>query len=475
MTLKEHRMLTESAKAEQAIEILARVIKDTPYENKIFVVGGYVRDLLLKRPSKDVDLVVDGFGLEGGIQAAEFIARQLGIYRKDSNPVIFPRFGTAKLTIKLPSGPFDIEFVAPRKEQYTPGSRKPLVSAGTIHDDAHRRDFTINALFKNLSSGEVMDLTGRSLIDLEKKIIQTTSDPDWIFQEDPLRILRAIRFAFKYNFDLPLSVIRAIKRNAAKLKDISAERIQDELNKILVTEKPSRAIRMFEITGILNIVFPELQKLVGMKQNAFHKHDAFRHTLNVLDNVPADTTLRLSALFHDIGKAATRTNNNGRIQFLGHAEAGAKITQEIMRRLKYTNDDINRVSALVKHHMDLKSAGPDAEQIQDKTLRKFIYRVADKLEPLLKLMHADNISHSDAASMPRQIDAIRNKVQGWDMASILNTKSLLDGNEIAALGATGRQIGEIKDRILLRVLENPTFTKVQAIDLARNMIAASKR
>lgn len=474
MTLKEH-ILTESAKAEQAIQLLAGVVKDTPYENKIFIVGGYVRDLLLRKPSKDVDLVVDGFGIEGGIQAAEFIAKRLGIYKKDTNPVIFPRFGTAKLTIKLPTGPFDIEFVAPRKEQYTPGSRKPLVSAGTIHDDALRRDFTINALFKNLSSGEIVDLTGRSLKDLERKLIQTTSDPDWIFQEDPLRILRAIRFAFKYNFDLPLSVVRAIKRNASKLKNISAERIQDELNKILVVEKPSRAIRMFEITGILSIVFPELQKLVGMQQNAYHKHDAFKHTLNVLDNVPPDVSLRLSALFHDIGKAVTRTDKNGKVQFIGHANAGADITREVMRRLKYSNEDIQKVTTLVKYHMDLKDVGPEGERLQDKTVRKLIFKVADKLEPLLKLMHADNISHSDAASMPRQIDAVRSRISGMDISSVLNTKSILDGNEIAALGATGRLIGEIKDRILNKVLENPNFSRDQATNLALNMIRDSRK
>jgi poly(A) polymerase len=469
MTFREH-ILLESAKAEEAIQLLADVIKNTPYENKIFLVGGYVRDLLLGRSSKDVDLVVDGFGLEGGIKAAEFIAQRLGLYKKGSNPVIFPRFGTAKLTLKLESGPYDVEFVAPRKEVYTPGSRKPLVSAGTIHDDALRRDFTINALFKNLTSGEIIDLTGRSLKDLEKKLIQTTSDPDWIFQEDPLRILRAIRFAFKYNFDLPLSVIRAIKRNADKLRNISAERIQDELGKILLVQKPSKAIRMFEITGILQIVLPELQKLVGLQQNSFHKHDAFKHTLNVLDNTPPDISLRLAALFHDIGKASTRTDVNGKVQFIGHANVGANIAKEIMRRLKYSNEDIEKVASLVRYHMDLKDGGPNAEQISDKTLRKFIYRVADKLEPILKLIHADNISHADHASMPNQIDKIRERIANWDLSSIMNTKSILDGNEIAALGAKGRLIGEIKDRILLKVLENPSFTKQQAVDLVKNMV-----
>jgi poly(A) polymerase len=462
------------SKAEEAIQLLSKTIKGTPYEKKIFIAGGYVRDLLLGRPSKDVDLVVDGFGLEGGIEAATFIAKELGIYRKDSNPVTFPRFGTAKLTVKLSTGPFDVEFVAPRKESYTPGSRKPLVSAGTILDDAARRDFTINALFKNLSSGEILDLTGRSMIDLEKKIIQTTGDPDWIFNEDPLRILRAIRFTFKYKFDLPMSVIRSIKKNAHKLKTISSERIQDELGKILLIQEPSKAIRMFKLTGILQVIMPEMQKLVGLKQNAFHKHDTFRHTLNVLDNTPADLSVRLAALFHDIGKSATKTENNGKVQFIGHAHVGAEITKELMKRLKYSTKDIEKVSNMVKFHMDLKSAGSNAEQLSDKSLRKFVFRVADGLEPLLKLIHADNVSHADHASMPNQIGKVKEKIQKMDISSILNTKSILDGNEIAALGAKGKLIGEIKNRILVKVIENPLFTKQQAINLAKNMIDSNR-
>ena len=466
----------EAAQAEEAINILADAIKGTKYENKIFLVGGYVRDTLLGKPSKDVDLVVDGEGIDGGINAAIFIAQKLGIYKENSNPVLFPRFGTAKISLKLKSGgSFDVEFVAPRKEQYIPGSRKPLVSAGTLHDDAMRRDFTINALFKNLSSGEVKDLTGRSIEDLNKKIIKTTSDADWSGGEDPLRILRAIRFAFKYNFDLPLSVIRAIKNNASKLKTISAERIQDELKKILLIEKPSRAIRMFELTGILSVILPELQKLVGLQQNAYHKHDAFMHTLNVLDNTPPEISIRLAALFHDIGKYATKTDNNGKIQFIGHADVGAKIASEIMRRLKYSNEDIEKVATIVKYHMDLKGGGPEAEALKDKTLRKLIYRVSDKLEPLLSLIHADNISHADNHVMPKQIDKIRERIKTWDLPSILNTKSLLDGNEIAELGAVGRQISEIKTRILEKVLENPGFTKQNAIQLAKNMIASFKQ
>jgi len=461
------QFLFEDSKAKDALEMVRTALIGSPFEHDVYLVGGAVRDQQLGLPIKDLDLVVDGHGLSGGLDCAIFLAKKLGIYKADSNPVIFPTYGTAKLALR---NGFDIEFVAPRKEKYSPESRKPVVSPGTLDDDAMRRDFTINALFMRLSDSELRDLTGRGLADLKRKTIQTTSDATYIFSEDPLRMLRAVRFAIKYDFKLPLSLIKAIKMNAARLQTISKERIQDEFNKILVLKKPSRAIRLFKLTGLLNQFMPELQALSGVTQNAFHKHDAFDHTLDVLDNAPPELTVRLAALFHDIGKAATRTDDGGKVRFLGHANVGAEIAVEVMRRLKYSNEDMEKIRKIVFHHMDLKFAGDDLATLQDKSLRKLIFRVADKLEPLLSLMHADNISHAEHANMPNQINGIRKRIADWDIESILNTKSVLDGNEIAAMGATGKLIGKIKARILDKVLENPEFTKKQAEGLAKSMI-----
>jgi tRNA nucleotidyltransferase (CCA-adding enzyme) len=178
----------------------------------------------------------------------------------------------------------------------------------------------------------------------------------------------------------------------------------------------------------------------------------------------------LGALFHDIGKAATRTEKNGKIQFIGHAQVGSEIAKTVMRRLKYPNDLINKVSDIVKYHMDLKSAGADASQLKDSTLRKFIFRVGHNLEDLLDVMHADNVSHSEAASMPDQIARIREKIQQMDVNDILKTQSILNGTEIMELGAKGPLIAQIKDRILTKVLENPAFTRAEAVQVARNMI-----
>lgn len=466
--------LLENENMKTALNIIKKTIAGTEFDSRIYLAGGYPRDLLLGREPKDVDFVVDG-GPESGMEAAIFIAKKLGVFKQDSNPVLFPTYGTAKLTIYVEGEPIDIEFVAPRIEKYEPGNRKPMVSPGTLDDDAHRRDFTVNSLFKNLTTDEILDLTGRGISDLNNKILQTTGDADWIFSEDPLRILRAIRFALKYDFRLPLDVIRAIKKAAPDLANISAERIQDELKKILVLTKPSRAIRLFKMTGILKMILPELQELVGLKQNMYHKDDAFYHTLEVLDNTPAEFSRRLAALFHDIGKAATRTEKDGKVQFIGHANVGAEIAKKALKRLKYPNDIIDMVADTTKYHMDLKSAGPEAEMLKDSTLRKFVFRVADRLEPLLDVIHADNISHTPEHSMPKQIEIIKKKLANMDINSILNTKSILDGNEIRELGAEGKEIREIKDRILTKVLENPEFSRKQAIDLAKNMISSFRK
>lgn len=467
MTIKQ--ILTESKQAQEVLDIIRKATDGSPYEGKLYMAGGYVRDTLLGRDSKDVDFVVDG-DARSGLDAAEYIAKKLGVFKQDSNPVIFPTYFTAKLTVPTPSGKIDVEFVAPRKEKYIPGSRKPEVAAGELRDDVMRRDFTVNSLLQNLHTGKILDMSGRGRHDLEKGILDTTGDPTVIFGEDPLRILRAVRFAIKYDFKLSKDMIKNIKQFAGDLKNISNERINDELSKILVLKKPSRAFKLFKITGILDVIMPELSQLVRLKQNAYHKKDAFGHTLDVLDASSPDLVKRLAALFHDIGKAATRTEKNGKIQFIGHADVGADIAKTVMRRLKYPTDLINKVSEIVRYHMDLKSAGPDASQIKDSTLRKFIFRVGHNLEDLLDVMHADNVSHSEAASMPDQIARIREKIQQMDVNDILKTQSILDGNEIKELGATGPLIAKIKDRILTKVLENPALTREAAIQMARNMI-----
>lgn len=466
MTIKQ---LTESKQAQEVLDIIRDATEESEYEGKLYMAGGYVRDTLLGRDSKDVDFVVSG-GPTSGLDAAEFIAKKLGVYKPDSNPVIFPTYYTAKLTVPTPSGKIDVEFVAPRKEKYTPGSRKPEVEPGTLQSDVERRDFTVNSLLQNLHTGKILDLGGRGIQDLKAGVLNPTGNPDVIFGEDPLRILRGIRFAIKYNFKLPFSVIKSIKKHANSLNDISKERINDEISKILVLNKPSKAFELFRITGILKVIMPELDKLVKLKQNQFHSQDAFNHSLTVLDASSPDLVHRLAALFHDIGKASTRTEKNGKIQFIGHAQVGAEIAKSILKRLKYPNAVIEKIHDMVAHHMDLKSGGNDATGLKDSTLRAFIYKVGENLEDILDLIGADNISHAEGHTMPDQINAIRKRIQSMDVNQILNTKSVLNGDEIRALGAEGQLIGKIKDRILDNCVRDPNFSQKQAIDLAKNMI-----
>lgn len=460
-----------AAQSNDLLDQIREVTKNTEFQGRLYLAGGYVRDKLLGRDSKDIDFLVTG-GPSSGLEAAEFIARQLGVFRAGSNPVIFPTYYTAKLTIPTESGSQEVEFVAPRRETYTPGSRKPSVSSGTLEDDVTRRDFTINSLLENLHTGEILDVTGRGLKDLQTGVLNTTGDPGVIFGEDPLRILRAVRFAIKYQLKMPLYVIKAIKAHAESLNNISMERINSEISKILVLNQPSRAWELFRITGILKVILPELQSLVRLRQNAHHHRDAFGHTLDVLDASSPELVRRLAALFHDIGKASTRTEKNGKIQFIGHDKIGADIARTALIRLKYPRAVINRVHALVANHMDLKSAGPHATALKDSTLRAFIYRVGHNLEDILDLIHADNLSHAEGSAMPDQIKEIRKRLQGLDVNQILHTQSVLNGDEIRALGAEGALIGKIKDRILDKTVRNPNFSRQEALNLAQNLIQA---
>ena len=452
---------------EAALNQLRFALKDSEYVGRVFLAGGIVRDELMGLESKDIDLVVEG-NINAGMECAIFIAHTLGCRQ----PVLFPTFGTAKLSI----GDYEIEFVAARSEKYRANDRKPSVESGTLKADAFRRDFTVNSLFKDLFTGEIFDLTEMGLKDMDHKILRTTSEPNYILAEDPLRIMRAVRFCVKYNFDMFIDLHWAMAANADKLNNISKERVQDELNKILVLNNPSRAFRMMQQFGILKVILPELEALVGVTQNHYHKDDAFNHTLAVLDATPPELTRRLGALFHDCGKALTRTEKEGKVQFLNHAFVGAELAEVALKRLKYPNDRTAKVKTVVKYHMDLKFAGPVASDLKDKSLRKFVFRVGDPevLEVMLDVMHADNVSHSEAHSMPEQMPEVRRRLALMDVNAVLNTKSPLDGHQLMALGVNGKMLGEMKRRLTDKVLEQPDFSVKQSESLVKSVMATKK-
>jgi len=320
-------------KEEKLLEIVAKTIKGTEWENRVYLVGGAVRDDIMGAPVDDLDFVVDG-NISAGIDFATWLGHKFNVFQQDTNPVVYPRYGTAKLLYKG----IDLEFVAPRIEKYNAGSRKPEVSDGRLVDDALRRDLTINSLMVDISTGKMLDLTGNGINDIKNGVLRTPVDPEIIFKDDPIRMLRIVRFSAKYGFPIPDDLFQNIKKHAPLMDSstaVSPELIQKELNKILVSDRPSEGIEILKDTGLLKYVFDEFNEAIGMEQNVHHSEDVFQHTMSVLKNTPPNLKARLTALFHDIGKVLTKTvSPDGAVHFYGHEEASERMVKTIMGRLK---------------------------------------------------------------------------------------------------------------------------------------------
>ena len=347
-----------------------------------FVIGGYVRDYYLHRKCTDIDVVVVG----SGIEIAEALGREL------RNKVsVFKRFGTAMLR----ADGMEVEFVGARKESYSPDSRKPHVEDGTIEDDQRRRDFTINAMAWSLNGetfGELVDPFD-GMYDLEDCIIRTPCDPDITFSDDPLRMMRGIRFATQLGFDLDDETFEAIKRNRERIKIVSQERIIVELNKIVASPVPSMGFELLELTGLLELIFPEMHNLCGVDRKGNHAHkDNFKHTLKVLDNVARrsdDLWLRWAAVMHDIAKPLTK-GYDPKIgwTFHGHEVLGSKMVPAIFRRLKLPlGEQMRFVQKLVFLHLRPIILAEDI--VTDSAVRRLLFEAGDDVEALMTLCEAD--------------------------------------------------------------------------------------
>ena len=438
---------------EKIFEIIARVAEREQVE--AYAIGGYVRDHIMGRdnPDKDIDIVVLG----DGVAIAKAVANEIN---PDISVTVFKTFGTAMFRYKNS----DIEFVGARKESYTKSSRKPAVEPGSLVDDQNRRDFTINALaisLNRLNFGEVVDPFG-GIDDIRNKILRTPLDPDMTFTDDPLRMMRAVRFATQLGFTISDETLASVSRNAERIKIVSAERITVELNKIIATKTPSAGFILLEMTGLLSLILPELDRLRGVedKEGKGHK-DNFHHTLKVLDNLAAksdDLWLRWTALLHDIAKPVTKKFVPGTgWTFHGHEFAGAKMVPEIFARLKLPlNDRMKYVRKLVGLHLRPISLVQD--EVTDSAVRRLLFEAGDDIDDLMLLCEADITSGNRMKVQKHRENfaLVRNKLREIEEKDAVRTfQPPVHGDEIIdAFGIPpGPVVGVIKAAIKDAILD----------------------
>ena len=418
-----------------------------------YVIGGYVRDLALERESKDVDVVCVG----DGIALAQAVGRQL-----PGRPrvTVFKNFGTAM----LPTSEIEVEFVGARKESYRAESRKPEVAAGTLAEDLARRDFTINALALSLNPpdfGALVDEYG-GLDDLHRKTIRTPLDPDLTFSDDPLRMLRAVRFAAQLNFDIEPDTYDALARNKERIKIVSQERITTELNKILLAPTPSYGFKLLFQSGLLQLIFPKMAELYGVEKVGKHAHkDNFYHTLQVLDNVASaggDLWLRWAAVLHDIAKPATkRLDPRVGWTFHGHEDKGARWVPQLFADLKLPlGEEMRQVQKLVRLH--LRPIALVREIVTDSAVRRLLFEAGDDIDRLMLLCRADITSkdHQRVARYLRNFDVVEEKLKEVEAKDHLrNFKPVITGEIIMATFGLkpSREVGELKAALLEAILE----------------------
>lgn len=447
-------MLPESVKTKLTHPIF-KIISECASEMNIpaYVIGGWVRDLLLNRPSKDIDIVAIG----SGIDLAERVAKKLG---NTYHVNVYKNFGTAQIVYE----DYDIEFVGARKESYRSESRKPIIENGTLEDDQNRRDFTINALAISLSTtnyGELLD-PFNGIKDMEAGIIRTPLDPDITFSDDPLRMMRAIRFATQLNYTIEPKSLDSIAKNKDRIKIISKERITDELNKIILAPVPSIGFKLLFDTGLLPIIFPQMALLYGVENRNGQSHkDNFYHTLEVLDNIcktTDDLWLRWAAILHDIAKPQTKRFEPGHgWTFHGHEDKGSRMVPVIFAELKLPlNDKMKYVQKLVLLH--LRPIVLAKNDVTDSAVRRLLFEAGDDIDDLMKLCNAD-ITSKNAYKVQKYIknfELVRHKLKEIEEKDhIRNWQPPIDGSEIMKIFniPAGREVGIIKNAIREAILE----------------------
>lgn len=453
-------------------EEISKVLKNLVLswnESSVYFVGGCVRDLILGWPIKDIDLCVD---CENGAELfCDFLKNN---YKSiTSGFTIYPRFGTSKFTLNTRYGKYEIECVMPRTETYKAGPRKPdSVSFASIKEDSMRRDFCCNALYKNVVTGELLDPTGKGLNDLNNHILRTPIDAKLTFKDDPLRMLRAIRFQYQKGFKLVDNLRNNLAPNPEYYK-LSMERVKSEIDKILMTQNAADAIRDLQGYGLLSYIIPELSEAWGFDQNSkYHNLNLSDHLLSVLEkSIPAGNLLvRWAALLHDISKYKYFEVINGKNTYHGHELSSADITKNIMIRLKTPNYDIDKICKLITNHMIIKQFWDGQEYTgKNKTTRKIMRVLGDDLEDELILINADNLSHAPEFCLSGQTQSFKEKIKSLLSENITTLLQPVSGKEIMEeLGiGTGPEVGKIKNLFQEWFDEDNTLTKEKLFEKYR--------
>lgn len=484
MTIKKMAALIIATSAEKEVErLLKPMLEGTVYKGKTFAVGGYIRDEILGKESKDLDIVVEM--KDGAEKLTKYIYQELRQPDKVSTPrqlgAGYPIWQLAfKGDVEYKGEEYkttgaEIEFADTMKESFPDeNSRQRKTEPGTLQDDIERRDFTSNMLLKDLSNGEIIDLTGVSKNDIEKGIIRGHPNVslDIIFSNDPLRMIRCIRFAVKYDWDVPLSVLKTVKRNAQRIEIVSSERIMGELEKVMVLGKLDKAVKLMKITGLLKYVLPEIDALHGVVQgkDRHAEGDVFRHTLLVLKNAPKTIEGQLAALLHDVGKPKTQEIVENTVHFYGHDEVGAEMAEAILYRLKFDKKTIDKVVKLVREHMRPHSL----EGASSKALRKLVRDIGEELtDALLDLAEADSLGsypiENVIPELREEIKRIKESPIQVKKQPVLNGQEIMEVLNIKAgpkVGEVGKYLLELADEF---ASEGKELTKEIAINKLKEL------
>ena len=463
-------------KREKFLEItnyIHNIIQDTEFEQHVYVVGGSVRDLIMEKEIKDIDLVIDL--PQGGVRFANF-CEQNGLTGK---VVIYETYGTAMFHFKkFPDD--EIECVMTRGEKYIDsGSRNPVTEFAPIMEDASRRDLTINALYYNISKKKVEDLMGCGVQDIRDGVLRVPMEMvseqmvDQTFIDDPLRILRVVRFHTKLGFKISEKTFNAMKRNVDRLSIITVERINTELCKILMSKNARQGIELINEIGAMKYVIPELEQCIGLGQNSYHFGDVWVHTMAVLENhcnlFEPDLICRLAALLHDIGKIECRTvDEHGRVHFYDHEFIGSDVAKRILQRLKFDNKTIDEVCFIIRNHMRAKGFENDCRKMKEKSINKFMYTCGneERFIRTCQVIEADNLAHEKSHCITGQYARF---VECVKTSKMFGYRLPINGDDVInEFGIEpGPIIKEILKQVMNNVYSNPDISRESCLKLMK--------